>query len=71
MDVKLSPDTPQFGGLDSRELLNLPYGIFELPIIGFDVVEVAPTLDDSKIVFFDARKIITNAGDIIIERKRN
>lgn len=51
--------TPQFGGLDSRELLDLLYGIFELPIIGFDVVEVAPGLDDSKIAIFAARKIIT------------
>ncbi|GAI68527.1 unnamed protein product, partial [marine sediment metagenome] len=37
--------TPQFGGLDSRELLDLLYGIFELPVIGFDMVEVAPGLD--------------------------
>ena len=51
--------TPQFGGLDSRELLDLLYGIFELPIIGFDVVEVAPGLDNSKIAIFAARKIIT------------
>jgi len=51
--------TPQFGGLDSRELLDLLYGIFELPIIGFDIVEVAPGLDDSKIAIFAARKIIT------------
>ena len=50
--------TPQFGGLNSRELLDLLYGIFELPIIGFDVVEVAPGLDDSKIAIFAARKII-------------
>jgi len=27
-------------------------------IIGFDVVEVAPSLDDSKIALFAARKII-------------
>ena len=50
--------TPQFGGLNSRELLDLLYGIFDLPIIGFDVVEVAPILDDSKIALFAARKII-------------
>ena len=50
--------TPQFGGLDSRELLDLLYGLFELPIIGLDVVEVAPSLDDSKIAVFAARKII-------------
>lgn len=51
--------TPQFGGLDSRELLNLLYGLFELPVIGFDVVEVSPQLDNSSIAEFAARKIIT------------
>ncbi len=51
--------TPQFGGMTSRELLNLLRGIFDLPIIGFDVVEVAPTLDPSLASLFAARKIIT------------
>ncbi|PAB59088.1 agmatinase [Anaeromicrobium sediminis] len=51
--------TPQFGGLTSRELLDLLYGLFELPIIGFDVVEVAPKLDPSLTSLFAARKIIT------------
>lgn len=50
--------TPKFGGLSSRELLDLLYGVFELPIIGFDVVEVAPKLDDSLTSLFAARKII-------------
>lgn len=51
--------TPQFGGLNSRELLDLLYGLFELPVIGFDVVEVAPSLDDSLLSVFAARKILT------------
>ena len=51
--------TPQFGGLTSRQLLNLLEGLFELPIIGFDVVEVAPNLDPSLTSIFAARKIIT------------
>lgn len=51
--------TPQFGGLTSRELLDLLHGLFELPIIGFDVVEVAPNLDPSLTSLFAARKIIT------------
>ncbi len=51
--------TPQFGGLSSRELLNLLKGIFDLPVVAFDVVEVAPSLDDSQIAVFAARKIIT------------
>ncbi|MFJ7856071.1 agmatinase [Peribacillus frigoritolerans] len=51
--------TPQFGGLESRELLDLLYGLFELPIIGFDVVEVSPKLDNSSLAVFAARKLIT------------
>lgn len=51
--------TPQFGGLDSRELLELLRGLMELPVIGFDVVEVAPPLDPSDITLFAARKIVT------------
>jgi len=51
--------TPQFGGLTSRQLLNLLEGLYQLPIIGMDVVEVAPNLDDSLASLFAARKIIT------------
>lgn len=61
LDPAFAPGTgtPQFGGLDSRELLDLLYGLFELPIIGFDVVEVSPQLDDSSLAVFAARKILT------------
>jgi len=51
--------TPQFGGMNSRQLLNLLKGLFDLPIIGFDVVEVAPSLDPSLTSVFAARKIVT------------
>jgi len=51
--------TPQIGGLTSRELLTLLRGLFDLPIIGFDVVEVAPELDPSLTAVFAARRIIT------------
>ncbi len=51
--------TPQFGGMTSRELLDLLIGLFDLPIIGFDVVEVAPSLDPSLTSVFAARKIVT------------
>jgi len=51
--------TPQFGGLTSRELLTLLEGVFELPIIGMDIVEVAPCLDPSLASLFAARKIVT------------
>lgn len=51
--------TPQFGGLMGRELLEILRGLFDLPVIAFDVVEVAPNLDDSLSSVFAARKIIT------------
>ena len=63
--------TPQFGGLDNRELLDLLYGIFELPITGFDVVEAAPSLDDSKIAVFAARKIIMECWGRYYRKKLN
>ncbi|MBB6218121.1 agmatinase [Anaerosolibacter carboniphilus] len=51
--------TPQFGGLYSRDLLNLLKGLFDLPIIGFDIVEISPKLDPSLTSLFAGRKIIT------------
>lgn len=52
--------TPQFGGLYSRQVLDLLEILFrELPVIAFDVVEVAPALDPSLTSMFAARKIIT------------
>ncbi len=51
--------TPQFGGLTPRELLTLLRGLFDLPIIGMDIVEIAPKLDNSLVAVFAARKIIT------------
>ena len=53
--------TPQIGGISSRALLDLMKGLFELNIIGLDVVEVAPKLDPSLYSVFAARKLITEA----------
>ena len=51
--------TPKFGGLSSRQLLDLLRGLFDLPIIGFDVVEVAPKLDASMTSVYAAQRVIT------------
>lgn len=51
--------TPKFGGLTSRQLLDLLKGLFDLPIIGFDVVEVAPNLDSAMTSVYAAQRIIT------------
>ncbi len=57
--------TPQFGGLSSRELLELVEGIFDLPIMGMDIVEVAPNLDESLTSVFAARKLVTEVCGFI------
>ena len=51
--------TPQFGGLTSRQVLGLLRGVFGLPIIGYDIVEVAPPLDPSLTSVYAARKLLT------------
>jgi agmatinase len=63
--------TPQFGGLNSRQLLDLLHGLFELPIMGMDIVEVAPVLDPSLTSVFAARKIITECWGHYLRKKNN
>lgn len=52
--------TPQFGGLTPRMALTLMEKLFtRLNIIGFDVVEIAPSLDPSLAAMYAGRKLIT------------
>lgn len=52
--------TPQFGGLTPRMALTLIEEIFtKLNVIGFDVVEIAPKLDNSLASMFAGRKLLT------------
>lgn len=51
--------TPQIGGISSRALLDLLRGLFDLNVIGFDVVEVAPNLDPSLASVFIGRRLVT------------
>lgn len=51
--------TPKFGGITSRQLLDLLRGLFDLPIIGFDVVEVAPKLDAAWTSVYAGQRVIT------------
>ena len=61
--------TPQFGGLTGRMALTLLQKLFRaLPIIGFDVVEIAPPLDDSYASMFAGRKLISEAWGIWAEQ---
>jgi agmatinase len=63
--------TPKFGGITSRQLLDFLRGIFELPIIGFDVVEVAPILDASLTSVYAGQRVITECWGHQIRKARN
>ena len=57
--------TPQFGGLTSRMAMTLMQKLFtELDVIGFDVVEIAPPLDESRASMYGGRKLITEAWGV-------
>ena len=60
LDPSAAPGTgiPEFGGLTSRDVLTLIQSLQGLPLVGLDVVEVAPPLDPSESTVFAALKII-------------
>lgn len=60
LDPAFAPGTgiPDSGGLTSREVITLIQSLRGLPLVGLDVVEVAPPLDPSEVTVFAALKII-------------
>ena len=60
LDPSAAPGTgiPEFGGLTSRDVLNLLKSMQGLPLVGLDVVEIAPPLDPSESTVFAGLKII-------------
>jgi agmatinase len=60
LDPSAAPGTgiPDYGGLSMREVLTLLKSLQGLPLIGLDMVEVAPVLDQSESTVFAALKII-------------
>ena len=71
LDPSAAPGTgiPDYGGLTMREVLTLIKALKGLPIIGLDVVEVAPPLDSSEATVFAALKIIMEVV-AVIERSK-
>jgi agmatinase len=63
LDPAFAPGTgtPKPGGFSTRELLAFLKYFAALPIIGFDVVEVAPPFDQADITSFAAQRAITEA----------
>jgi agmatinase len=60
LDPAVAPGTgiPDSGGLTAREVVTLIQGMQGLPLVGLDVVEVAPALDPSESTVFAALKFI-------------
>jgi agmatinase len=64
VDPGMAPGTgtPEPGGMTSRELLEAVRRIcLELPIVGIDVVEVAPPFDNSEITAMLANRVVLEA----------
>jgi agmatinase len=72
LDPSVAPGTgiPEFGGLTSREVLTLIHALQGLPLVGLDVVEVAPPLDPSEATVFAALKIIMEFIAVVARGRR-
>lgn len=73
VDPGMAPGTgtPEPGGMTSRELLEAVRRIcFELPIVGMDVVEVAPPFDSADITAILANRVVLEALSAIAARKK-
>ena len=64
--------TPEPGGLTARELLDAVRRIaYELPVVGMDVVEVAPPYDAADITAFLANRVVLEALSGMARRRRD
>ena len=72
LDPSAAPGTgiPEFGGLTSRDVLTLFKSMQGLPLVGLDVVEIAPPLDSSESTVFAGLKIIMEYIAVIAREKR-
>ena len=73
VDPGLAPGTgtPEPGGLSSRQLLDAVRRItMELPVVGIDVVEVAPPYDHAEVTAFLANRVVLEALSGIAWRRQ-
>jgi len=75
LDPSCAPGTgiPDAGGISTRDLLTLIRRLDPLPVVGADLVEVAPLLDRAEITSFAAVKIIAELFGLVgrrIERRQ-
>ena len=73
LDPAFAPGTgiPDSGGLTARELISLIQSLQGLPLVGLDVVEVAPPLDPSEATVFAALKAIFEFMGVIARDKQS
>ena len=71
LDPAFAPGTgiPDSGGLTSREVITLIKSMHGLPLVGLDVVEVAPSIDPSEATIFAALKIIMEYIAVVVREK--
>lgn len=72
LDPAFAPGTgiPDAGGLTTRDVITLIRALDALPVVGADLVEVAPPLDISDITSFAALRIITEIFALVQRRKQ-
>jgi agmatinase len=64
--------TPEPGGLSSRQLLDAVRRIcYELPVVGMDVVEVAPPYDHADITALLGNRVVLEALSAIARRRKD
>jgi len=63
--------TPEVGGPGSREVLALLRGLKMLPLVGADVVEVAPAYDQSEITAMLAANVILEIVSLLAWQRRH
>jgi agmatinase len=74
VDPGMAPGTgtPEPGGLTSRQLLDaVRRCCYELPVVGVDVVEVAPPYDVSDVTAYLGNRVVLEALSAIARRRRD
>jgi arginase family enzyme len=71
LDPAYAPGTgiPEAGGMSTREVITLIQSLHGLPLVGLDLVEVAPPLDPTEATVFAGLKIIMEFITLIARRK--
>ncbi len=71
LDPACAPGTgvPTPGGLTTRHLFDLLHALSDLPVTGFDVVEVSPPYDQAEITAFAAAAILMEMFGVVAESR--